>query len=104
MKTAIPDLPFETSSLSSASAFRFDFPPQMLAEREQIVADILRLMTEDTPTAIREACRMHNAWMDKYPNDYVMLDLGSSLWMLADAIEATTGKVSAEEPALSLSR
>ena len=47
---------------------------------------------------------MHNAWMDTYPNDYVMLDLGSSLWMLADAIEVTTGKVSAEEPVLSLSR
>jgi len=33
---------------------------------------------------------MHNAWMDTYPNDYIMLDLGISLWMLADAIEATS--------------
>jgi len=104
MKTAIPNLPSHISLPPQTSAFRFDFPPQMLAEREQIVAEILRLMTEDVPTAIREACRMHNAWMDRYPNDYVILDLGSSLWMLADAIEATTGKVSAEEPALSLSR
>ena len=99
MKTATPNLPLNTS------AFRFDFPPQVLVEREQIVSEILRLMAEDTLPAIREACRMHNAWMDRYPNDYVMLDLGGSLWMLADAIEATSCEaVTAEEHTLSASR
>ena len=100
MKTATPtpDLPLNTS------AFRFDFPPQLLAEREQIMSEILRLMAEDTLPAIREACRMHRAWLDRYPSDYVMLDLGEPLSMLADAIEATTEAEAADEHALSVVR
>ena len=77
-------------SPSKTSEFRFDFPPPVLAEREQIINGILRLMTEDTLPAIQEACRMQLSWLDRYPDDYVMLDLGESLWMLADAIGAVT--------------
>ena len=98
MNTTIADLP------STPSAFRFDFPPQVLAEREQVVSEILRLMTEDTLPAIREACRMQLSWLERYPDDYAMLDLGESLWMLADAIEATTKAGSAEEHALPAGR
>lgn len=104
MKTTLADLPSYTSSPSHTSAFRFDFPPQVLAERGQVVNEILRLMAEDTLLAIREACRMQLSWLERYPDDYIMLDLGESLWMLADAIEATAGELSAEEPALSMAR
>ncbi len=84
-----------SDSPSKTSSFRFEFPPQVLAEREQIISEILRLMTEDSLPAIQEACRMQLSWLERYPDDYVMLDLGESLWMLADAIEATTANESA---------
>lgn len=89
---------------SNATSLCFDFPPQVLAERKQATDQILRLMTENTLPAIREACRVHHAWLDRYPNDYVMLDLGESLWMLADAIEATTEAEAADEHTLSVLR
>ena len=96
MKTSFPPL----------HTLRLDFPPEVAAEREQAIGAILRLMTEDTPLSIREACRLQAAWLERYPGDYVMLDLGESLWMLADAMEATAEPEAAadEEPALSASR
>ncbi len=30
----------------------------------------------------------HSAALERFPDDYAMLDLGGSLWMLVDAIEA----------------
>lgn len=66
--------------------WQFEFPPEVTAEREQIVATIMRLMTEGTQEAVQEACRMQLAWLERSPNDYGMLDLGESLWMLADAV------------------
>lgn len=66
--------------------WQFEFPPEVMAEREQVVAAILRLMAEDTQESVQEACRTQLAWLERYPNDYGMLDLGESLWMLADAL------------------
>lgn len=66
--------------------WQFEFPAEIMAEREQVVAAILRLMAEDTQSAVQEACRMQLAWLERHPDDYGMLDLGESLWMLADAI------------------
>lgn len=51
-----------------------------------MITAILRFMAEDTQESVQEACRMQSSWLDQYPNDYGMLDLGESLWMLADAI------------------
>ena len=86
------------------SEFRVEFPAEVLVERKRVTDQILRLMTKNALPAIREACRMHNAWLDRYPDDYVMLDLGGALWMLADAIEATTETATLDEQALSMSR
>ncbi len=66
--------------------WQFELPPEVMTEREQVVATILRLMAEDTQEAVQEACRTQVAWLERYPDDYGMLDLGESLWMLADAI------------------
>lgn len=66
--------------------WQFDFPLEVMAEREQVVAAILRLMAEDTQESVQEACRTQHTWLERYPNDYGMLDLGEPLWMLADAI------------------
>lgn len=92
------------TNIWESSGFQVEFPTEVLAERKRVIDQILSLMTENTLPAIREVCRMHNAWLDRYPDDYVMLDLGGSLWMLADAIKATTKAATADEPALSASR
>ncbi len=63
-----------------------EFPPEVAAEREQVIAEILRLMSDAMPLSVREACRMQGAWLERYPRDYGMLDLGELLWMLADAL------------------
>lgn len=79
------------------ASFRFEFPPEVAAEREQVFAAILELMAEATQESVTEACRMQASWLTRYPNDYAMLDLGGSLWMLAD-----TFKAAASEPAPAL--
>lgn len=71
--------------------FSLNFSPEVSAEHEAIIEQILRLMAENTPASVQEACRLHSAWLQRFPDDYVMLDLGGSLWMLADAIEVTKG-------------
>lgn len=65
-----------------------EFRSEVSAEREAIIGQVLRLMAENTLAAVQEACLLHSAWLDRFPDDYAMLDLGGSLWMLADAIEA----------------
>ena len=91
-----------TNSAQNISAppvsFRFDFPPEVAAEREQVFVAILKLMTEATQESVTEACRMQTSWLKRYPNDYAMLDLGGSLWMLADTFKAAA----ASEPAPAL--
>lgn len=59
------------------------------AEQKDTVEQVLRLMKESTSASVQEACRLHSAWLERFPDDYAMLDLGGSLWMLADAIGAT---------------
>ena len=66
--------------------WQLEFPPEVAEEREQVIAAILRLMDDGMPLSVREACRMQGAWLERYPRDYGMLDLGESLWMLADAL------------------
>lgn len=66
-----------------------NFSLNVSAEQKAVIEQILRLMAENTLASVQEACRLHSAWLERFPDDYAMLDLGGSLWMLADAIEAT---------------
>ena len=66
--------------------WQLEFPPEVAEEREQVIAAILRLMDDGMPLSVREACRIQGVWLERYPRDYGMLDLGESLWMLADAL------------------
>lgn len=65
-----------------------NFSLNVSAEREAITEQIMRLMSKNTPASVQEACRLHCAWLQRFPDDYAMFDLGGSFWMLADAIEA----------------
>ncbi len=76
-------------SVKLPQMFGLNFSPEVSAEQEAITEQILRLMSENTLASVQEACRLHSAWLQRFPDDYVMLDLGGSLWMLADAIGAT---------------
>lgn len=66
--------------------WQFDFPPEVQAERETVIAAQVRAMQERTAEVMREAQEMALAWLDRYPRDYGLLDAGKPVAMLADAI------------------
>lgn len=80
-------------------AFRFEFPPEVTAEREQVLAAIRRQMAEGTRASVAQAAAAQAAWLERFPDDYGMWDLGEALWMLADALEATSLEGSIPEAA-----
>jgi hypothetical protein len=80
-------------------AFRFEFPPEVAAEREHVLAAIRRQMAEGTRVSVAQAVAAQAAWLERFPDDYGMWDLGESLWMLADALEATALEGAAPEAA-----
>jgi len=67
--------------------FRFEFPPEVQAEREPVLRALDRAMAERTPEAVREAQRLARAWLTRHPEDYVVWDAGEPIAMLADALE-----------------
>ena len=46
-----------------ASKFRFDFPPEVVAEREQVFAEMRVLLSKDTLPAVQLACDLHTEWL-----------------------------------------
>lgn len=78
-----------TEATTTPFAFRFEFPPEIAAEREQVLATIRRQMAEGTRASVARAAAAQAAWLERFPDDYGMWDIGESLWMLADALEAT---------------
>ena len=79
--------------------FRFEFPPEVAAEREQVLAAIRRQMAEGARASVAQATAAQAAWLERFPNDYGMWDLGEALWMLADALEAPAPKAADLEAA-----
>lgn len=72
-----------------AVTYRFDFPPDVLAEREKVFQEIEDLLLLRTVVAADEAAALHLGWTIKHPDDYVALDCGSDISRLRDAIIAT---------------
>ncbi len=77
-------------------AFRFDFPPDVLEERDKVFQEIEELLLLRTVDAAEKAVALHRAWVERYPDDYIALDAGSHLLMLYDAIIATEQSPSAK--------
>ena len=67
--------------------FRHEFPQDVEAEREIVFEVIRRGLSTDTPASVTEASRAQIAWLDRYPDDYAMWDIGEPIAMLADALE-----------------
>ena len=72
-----------------SAQFRFDFPPDVVAAREAVFQQMRSLLSENTLSAIREASRLQLDWLQRYPDDYVMMDAGEVLSMSEGAILAT---------------
>ncbi len=69
-------------------AFRFEFPPEVAAERGLVIAAIRRQMSEGTRASVAQAAAAQTSWLERFPDDYGLWDLGEALWMLANALEA----------------
>ena len=66
--------------------WRFEFPPDMQAEREIVLAALDRAMAERSPEAVREAGALAGEWVTRHPDDYVVWDAGEPIAMLAGAL------------------
>lgn len=72
-----------------AIIFRTDLPQEVVTHREQVQSEIRRLIAQDTLESVRQAIRLQMSWLERYPDDYVMWDIGEVLGKLEDAILAT---------------
>ena len=71
----------------SVITFQFEFPPEVEAERAPVFEAIRRGLSAATPASVAEASRAQKAWLERYPDDYAMWDIGEPIAMLADALE-----------------
>lgn len=69
--------------------FRFDFPPEVVREREQVFAQIFACLSKQTREGLDQAARLYRAWTLRFPDDYAALDFGSTLAMSETAYEVT---------------
>ena len=69
--------------------FRFDFPPEVDAKREQLFDDIRALLAAQTWEGVRHAIALQRAWLDMYPGDYYVMDIGEVLGKSEAAFLAT---------------
>ena len=67
----------------------FDFPPEVVAEREQVFDRMRGLLSKNTLPAIQQACGMQTEWLKRYPDDYAMIDAGELLGMSQSALTTT---------------
>lgn len=68
-------------------AFRFDFAPEVVAERSLVLQRIRDLLTQDTRETVQEAGELQRAWLDRYPDDAIMWETGEVLAMTEDALQ-----------------
>ncbi len=68
--------------------WQLEFPPEIQAEREPIVAALDRAMNEATVEAVREAQTLAGEWLARHPEDLIIWDAGEPIAMLADALVA----------------
>jgi ABC-type sugar transport system substrate-binding protein len=66
--------------------WQLEFPPEIQAEREPILAALDRAMDERTVEAVQEAQRLAGEWLARHPEDLVIWDAGEPIAMLADAL------------------
>ena len=73
-----------------AGKFRFDFPSEVVQEREEVFKVMRHLLSQNTLSGVQEACRLQLDWLRLYPDDAVMIDAGEVLGKSHDALLVTT--------------
>ena len=72
--------------------WQLEFPPKVQAEREPVLAALDRAMDEATREAVNEARRLAGTWLARHPEDFAVLDAGSDISMLDDALTFIEGE------------
>ncbi len=70
----------------AGSRWQLEFPPEIQAEREPILAALDRTLDEATVEAVREAQTLAGEWLARHPEDLIIWDAGEPIAMLADAL------------------
>lgn len=83
-----------------AIEWQFEFPPEMQAEREIVLAALSRAMDEGTLEAVKEAGALAWAWVVRHPEDYAVWDAGEPIAMLGDALETLRRQAQTRELAV----
>jgi len=87
----------KTTSEGPGSRWQLEFPPEIQAEREPILAALVRAMDERTVEAVQEAQTLASAWLGQHPEDLAIWDAGEPIAMLADALAWMEAKKDREE-------
>lgn len=80
--------------------WQFQFPADVQAEREFVLAAMGRAMDEGTLEAVKEAGALAWAWATKHPEDYAVWNAGEPLAMLGDALETLRRQSQERAPAV----
>ena len=62
----------KTTTEGSGSRWQLEFPPEIQAPREPILAALVRAMDERTVEAVQEAQSLASAWLGQHPKDLVI--------------------------------
>ena len=81
----------------AGSRWQLEFPPEIQAQREPILAALDRAMNAATVEAVREAQTLASAWLGQHPEDLAIWDAGEPIAMLADALAWMEAKQDREE-------
>lgn len=87
----------KTTTDGPGSRWQLEFPPEIQAQREPILAALDRAMAERTVEAVQEAQALASAWLGQHPEDFAIWDAGEPIAMLADALAWREAKKDREE-------
>ena len=77
--------------------WQLEFPPEIQAQREPILAALDRAMDEATVEAVQEAQTLASVWLGRHPEDFAIWDAGEPIAMLADALANMQAQKDREE-------
>ena len=72
-----------------ATKFRFEFPPDVQALREPVLEAIRDAMFHGELADVQKALELSSEWLAQHPEDFAVLDAGSDLTRLEQAMLMT---------------
>lgn len=68
------------------TAYRFDFPPDVQAQRARVLAAIHQATALRTLPTVRTALRLMTEWLSEHSDDYAVWEAGEVMTKLEDAL------------------